>query len=77
MFIFQSREGANPYYHACPAIVQKIMDKFGDRTGRYYKIYEYHGDPDAERVIVIMGSGWETVQETVDYLNARGEKVGV
>ncbi|MTJ53024.1 pyruvate:ferredoxin (flavodoxin) oxidoreductase [Anabaena sp. UHCC 0253] len=74
---FQSREGANPYYDGCADIVQKIMDKFGDRTGRYYKLYEYHGAPDAERVIVIMGSGCETVHETVDYLNNQGEKVGV
>ncbi|MBD2454432.1 pyruvate:ferredoxin (flavodoxin) oxidoreductase [Nostoc sp. FACHB-87] len=74
---FQSREGANPYYNACPEIVQNIMDQFGDRTGRYYRIFEYHGAEDAERVIVIMGSGCETVHETVDYLNARGEKVGV
>ncbi|MDB9481251.1 pyruvate:ferredoxin (flavodoxin) oxidoreductase, partial [Dolichospermum circinale CS-537/05] len=74
---FQSREGANPYYHVCADIVEKIMDKFGKRTGRYYKLYEYHGVPDAERVIVIMGSGCETVHETVDYLNKVGEKVGV
>jgi len=74
---FQSREGANPYYNACPAIVQRMMDRFGDRTGRYYQIYEYHGAPDAARVIVIMGSGCETVHETVDYLNTYGEKVGV
>ncbi|MEA5551030.1 pyruvate:ferredoxin (flavodoxin) oxidoreductase [Anabaena cylindrica UHCC 0172] len=74
---FQSREGANPYYNACAEIVQNIMDKFGERTGRYYKLYEYHGAPDAERVIVIMGSGCETVHETVDYLNNQGEKVGV
>ena len=74
---FQSREGANPYYHVCADIVEKIMDKFGERTGRYYKLYEYHGAPDAERVIVIMGSGCETVHETVDYLNKEGEKVGV
>ncbi|BAY15354.1 ferredoxin (flavodoxin) oxidoreductase [Anabaenopsis circularis NIES-21] len=74
---FQSREGANSYYNACPEIVQDIMDQFGDRTGRYYRIFEYHGAEDAERVIVIMGSGCETVHETVDYLNARGEKVGV
>ena len=74
---FQSREGANPYYNVCADIVQKIMDKFGERTGRYYKLYEYHGAPNAERVIVIMGSGCETVHETVDYLNNRGEKVGV
>ncbi|WP_071187066.1 pyruvate:ferredoxin (flavodoxin) oxidoreductase [Trichormus sp. NMC-1] len=74
---FQSREGANPYYDGCADIVQKIMDKFGERTGRYYKLYEYHGSTDAERVIVIMGSGCETVHETVDYLNNQGEKVGV
>jgi pyruvate-ferredoxin/flavodoxin oxidoreductase len=74
---FQSREGANPYYNVCADIVQKIMDKFGERTGRYYKLYEYHGSTDAERVIVIMGSGCETVHETVDYLNNQGEKVGV
>jgi pyruvate-ferredoxin/flavodoxin oxidoreductase len=74
---FQSREGANPYYNVCADIVEKIMDKFGKRTGRYYKLYEYHGAPDAERVIVIMGSGCETVHETVDYLNKEGEKVGV
>lgn len=74
---FQSREGANPYYSATPEIVQRLMDQFGDRTGRYYQIYEYHGAPDAERVIVIMGSGCETVHETVDYLNNQGEKVGV
>ncbi|MEA5577303.1 pyruvate:ferredoxin (flavodoxin) oxidoreductase [Anabaena sp. UHCC 0451] len=74
---FQSREGANPYYNACAEIVQQVMDKFGERTGRYYKLYEYHGVPDAERVIILMGSGCETVHETVDYLNQRGEKVGV
>ncbi len=74
---FQSREGANPCYNVCADIVQKIMDKFGERTGRYYKLYEYHGSTDAERVIVIMGSGCETVHETVDYLNNQGEKVGV
>ncbi|MDZ8188752.1 MAG: pyruvate:ferredoxin (flavodoxin) oxidoreductase [Nostoc sp. ChiSLP02] len=74
---FQSREGANPYYNACPEIVQRIMDKFGDRTGRHYQIFEYYGASDAERVIVLMGSGCETVHETVDYLNACGEKVGV
>ncbi|WP_427159701.1 pyruvate:ferredoxin (flavodoxin) oxidoreductase [Aliinostoc sp. HNIBRCY26] len=74
---FQAREGANPYYNACPEIVQEIMDKFGERTGRFYKLYEYHGASDADRVIIIMGSGCETVHETVDYLNSRGEKVGV
>ncbi|MEH2202960.1 MAG: pyruvate:ferredoxin (flavodoxin) oxidoreductase [Nostoc sp.] len=74
---FQGREGANPYYNACPDIVQRIMDEFGERTGRHYKIYEYYGAKDADRVIVLMGSGCETVHETVDYLNARGEKLGV
>ena len=74
---FQGREGANPYYNACPEIVQRIMDEFGERTGRHYKIYEYYGADDASRVIVLMGSGCETVHETVDYLNARGEKLGV
>ncbi|MEH2373906.1 pyruvate:ferredoxin (flavodoxin) oxidoreductase [Nostoc sp.] len=74
---FQGREGANPYYKACPEIVQRIMDQFGERTGRHYKIYEYYGANDADRVIVIMGSGCETVHETIDYLNARGEKLGV
>ncbi|MBC1237606.1 pyruvate:ferredoxin (flavodoxin) oxidoreductase [Nostoc sp. 2RC] len=74
---FQSREGANPYYNACPEIVQRIMDRFGERTGRHYQIYEYYGASNADRVIVLMGSGCETVHETVDYLNTRGEKVGV
>ncbi|WP_138503640.1 pyruvate:ferredoxin (flavodoxin) oxidoreductase [Nostoc sp. PA-18-2419] len=74
---FQSREAANPYYNACPEIVQGMMDRFGERTGRYYQIFEYYGASDAERVIVLMGSGCETIHETVDYLNARGEKVGV
>ncbi|MDZ8081440.1 MAG: pyruvate:ferredoxin (flavodoxin) oxidoreductase [Nostoc sp. DcaGUA01] len=74
---FQSREGANTYYNACPEIVQRIMDRFGERTGRHYQIYEYYGASNADRVIVLMGSGCETVHETVDYLNARGEKVGV
>jgi pyruvate-ferredoxin/flavodoxin oxidoreductase len=74
---FQARESINPYYNACPDIVQQAMDKFGERTGRHYRIFEYHGVPDAERVIILMGSGCETVHETVDYLNARGEKVGV
>ena len=74
---FQSREAANPYYNATPAIVQRLMDEFGEITGRYYQIYEYHGARDAQRVIILMGSGCETVHETVDYLNASGEKVGV
>jgi len=74
---FQARERINPYYDACSGIVQQVMDQFGKRTGRYYRIFEYHGVPDAEQLIVLMGSGCETVHETIDYLNARGEKLGV
>lgn len=74
---FQARESVNPFYNACPEIVQKAMDKFGELTGRHYKLFEYHGAPDADRIIILMGSGCETVHETVDYLTARGEKVGV
>ena len=74
---FQGRETVNPYYAACPAIVQKAMDKFAGITGRQYKIYQYVGSPKADRVIVIMGSGAEAVQETVEYLNAKGENIGL
>jgi pyruvate-ferredoxin/flavodoxin oxidoreductase len=74
---FQARETVNPYYAACPDVTQKAMDTFAALVGRAYRLYEYHGAPDAERVIVLMGSGAEAVHETVDALNARGEKVGV
>lgn len=74
---FQARETVNSYYAACPSIVQQVMDRFAQQVGRHYQLFEYHGAPDAERVLVLMGSGCETVQETVDYLNARGEKVGL
>ncbi|MDM9380396.1 pyruvate:ferredoxin (flavodoxin) oxidoreductase [Chlorogloeopsis sp. ULAP01] len=74
---FQARETVNPYYLACPDITQKVMDEFAAMTGRQYKLFEYYGDAAAERVIVLMGSGCEAVHETVDYLNAQGEKVGV
>ncbi|MBU7582173.1 MAG: pyruvate:ferredoxin (flavodoxin) oxidoreductase [Nostoc sp. TH1S01] len=74
---FQARETVNSYYNNCPEITQTIMDEFAQMTGRQYQLFEYYGDPTAERIIVIMGSGCEAVQETVDYLNARGEKVGV
>ena len=74
---FQARESVNPFYNDCPEIVQQLMDKFGELTGRHYRLYEYHGATDAERVIVLMGSGCEAVHETVDYLTERGEKVGV
>ncbi len=74
---FQARESVNPFYEKCGAIVQEMMDRFGALTGRAYKLFEYVGAPDATRVIMLMGSGCETVHETVDYLNAQGEKVGV
>jgi pyruvate-ferredoxin/flavodoxin oxidoreductase len=74
---FQARETVNPYYLACPDIVQKTMDKFGQLTGRQYHLFDYVGAPDAERVIVMMGSGAETAQETVEYLVEHGEKVGL
>src|SRR5579885_3445524 len=74
---FQARESVNPYYLSCPGIVQQAMDRFASLTGRQYHLFDYAGAPDAERVIVLMGSGAETVQETAAYLNARGEKTGV
>jgi pyruvate-ferredoxin/flavodoxin oxidoreductase len=74
---FQARETVNPFYDALPDITQKLMDRFAELTGRQYYLYEYHGAPDAEKVLILMGSGCETVQETLDYLNARGEKLGV
>jgi pyruvate-ferredoxin/flavodoxin oxidoreductase len=74
---FQGRETVNPLYDAVPAIVQKAMDKFAGIVGRQYHLFDYYGAPDADRVIVIMGSGAEVVQETIDYLNAKGEKLGL
>src|SRR5574340_871789 len=74
---FQSRERVNPFYDAFPQIVQSAMDRFGELTGRYYKLFDYVGAADAERVVVLIGSGAETVHETVEHLVARGEKVGV
>src|SRR5262249_51197286 len=74
---FQGREVANPFYLACPAIVQDVMDRLAQRVGRRYRLFQYVGAPDAERVIVLMGSGAETADETAEYLVARGEKVGV
>lgn len=74
---FQSREACNPYYLACPQIVQNCMEKLAERVGRQYHLFDYEGAPDAEHVIVVMGSGAEVVHETVEYLVARGEKVGV
>ena len=74
---FQARETVNPFYAQVPAAVQEVMDMLGERTGRRYHLADYHGAPDAERVIVIMGSGGETAAETAAYLAERGERVGV
>ena len=74
---FQAREACNPYYIATPAIVQKAMDKFASIVGRQYHLFDYYGASDAERVIILMGSGAETTEETVDYLNDHGENVGL
>ncbi len=74
---FQAREAINPFYEACAGHVVDAMEAFGKRTGREYHLFDYIGDPEAERVIVIMGSGAEAVHEMVDWLNAKSEKVGV
>jgi pyruvate-ferredoxin/flavodoxin oxidoreductase len=74
---FQAREACNPYYDACPDKVQAVMDKFAQLVGRSYHLFDYVGDPEAERVIVMVGSGAETAHETVEYLNRRPEKVGL
>ncbi|MFA6540384.1 MAG: pyruvate:ferredoxin (flavodoxin) oxidoreductase [Bacteroidota bacterium] len=74
---FQARETVNPFYEKTPAIVQKAMDQFAKIVGRQYRLFDYYGAPDAERVIVIMGSGSEAVHETVEALLEKGEKVGV
>ena len=74
---FQGRETVNPFYNACPAIVQKQMDKFAKLTGRQYNLFDYVGAPDAERIIIMMGSGSEAAEETVNYLVSKGEKVGL
>jgi pyruvate-ferredoxin/flavodoxin oxidoreductase len=74
---FQAREACNPFYAACPDIVQQAMDDFAKQVGRAYKLFEYVGAPDAEQVIVLMGSGCEAVHETVDFLNRKGAKLGV
>lgn len=74
---FQGRETVNSFYNACPGIIERLMDKFGELTGRHYKPYQYYGAPDAERVVILMGSGVEAVRETVEFLNHTGEKVGV
>ena len=74
---FQARESVNPFYARVPEIVQGAMDRLGERTGRHYRLVDYSGHPEAERVVVVMGSGGETARETVAFLQARGERVGV
>jgi pyruvate-ferredoxin/flavodoxin oxidoreductase len=74
---FQGRETVNQYYQRAPGLVEKYMRRFDELTGREYQIFQYHGPPDAERVIIVMGSAGETAQETVDLLSSRGEKVGL
>ncbi|MFN9176519.1 MAG: pyruvate:ferredoxin (flavodoxin) oxidoreductase, partial [Synechocystis sp.] len=74
---FQARESVNPFYEKYPEVLERVMAEFGQLTGRNYQPYEYVGAANAERVVVLMGSGCETAQETVDYLIAQGEKVGL
>ena len=74
---FQAREACNPFYDALPGIVQKYMDKVNEKIGTDYKLFNYYGAADAEHVIVAMGSVCDTIEETIDYLTAAGEKVGV
>jgi pyruvate-ferredoxin/flavodoxin oxidoreductase len=74
---FQAREACNPYYRDCPSIVKKVMEHFAQVTGRAYHLFDYVGSPDAERVLVLMGSGAETAEETLHVLMERGEKIGL
>lgn len=74
---FQARESCNPYYNAVPAIVEEYMEKVNAKIGTNYGLVNYYGAPDAEKVIVAMGSVCETIEETIDYLNAKGEKLGL
>ena len=74
---FQGRETVNPYYAACPGIVEQCMQDFGEATGRHYRLFEFHGHPEAERVVLLMGSGQGAAMEAVDSLAARGERVGL
>jgi pyruvate-ferredoxin/flavodoxin oxidoreductase len=74
---FQGREAANLVYAACPKVTQHVMDEFANHTGRYYKLFDYVGAPDASRVLVLMGSGAEVADEAVEHLNRHGEKVGL
>jgi len=74
---FQAREGVNPFHAYLPAIVQKTMDRLGELTDRRYRTFRYHGHPEAERVVVAIGSACEVLEQTADWLSARGEKVGL
>ena len=74
---FQAREACNPFYAAVPGIVQSVMNRFADQTGRAYHLFDYYGAPDAERVIVLMGSGAEAAEEAVDAMVKQGEKIGM
>ncbi len=74
---FQAREACNTFYDAAPAIYERAMQRFADRVGRRYRLFDYFGDPQAERVIVVMGCAVDTIRETIDWLAARGERVGV
>ena len=74
---FQGRETVNRFYDACPSIIKKHMKLFAEKTGREYKLYEYIGSPDAKKIIIAMGSSTETIEETINYLQKQGEKVGM
>ncbi len=74
---FQAREAINPFYRACPTIVQDVMDRFAKRTGRSYHLFDYLGAPDAERVVILMGSGVGAAEEAVEALQKKGEKIGL
>jgi pyruvate-ferredoxin/flavodoxin oxidoreductase len=74
---FQAREACNPFHAAVPGVVQNVMDRFAALTGRAYHLFDYYGAPDAERVLVMMGSGAEAAEEAVDLLNKQGEKLGL
>jgi pyruvate-ferredoxin/flavodoxin oxidoreductase len=74
---FQAREAINAFYRACPTIVQSAMDRFALQTGRAYHLFDYLGSPEADRVLVLTGSSAGAAEETVEYLNGHGEKVGI
>jgi pyruvate-ferredoxin/flavodoxin oxidoreductase len=74
---FQARESCNKFYNALPNIVENYMQEINKITGRNYKLFNYYGAPDADRIIIAMGSGCDAIEETIDYLNSNGEKVGL